>query len=32
MAIGDDKIRQSQLPPTVDTPTGITLHRPKYWT
>lgn len=32
LTIGDDKIRQSQLPPTVDTAAGITLHRPKHWT
>ena len=32
LAIGDDKIRQSQLPRAVVTATGITLHRPKHWT
>jgi len=31
LAIGDDKIRQSQLPPVVVTPTGIAIHRPKRW-
>lgn len=30
--IGDDKIRQSQLPPTVVTAAGIILRRPKHWT
>jgi len=32
LTIGDDKIRRSQLPPVVITPTGISLHRPKHWT
>ena len=32
LSIGDDKIRQSQLPPTVITAAGITLCRPKHWT
>ncbi|HZD74073.1 MAG TPA: NYN domain-containing protein [Actinomycetota bacterium] len=29
--IGDDKIRRSQLPPVVVTPSGIALRRPKHW-
>jgi len=32
LAIGDDKIRQAQLPSVVITPAGISLHRPKHWT
>jgi uncharacterized LabA/DUF88 family protein len=32
LSIGDDKIRQSQLPPTIVTATAITLRRPKHWT
>lgn len=32
LSIGDDKIRQSQLPSTVVTATGVTLRRPKHWT
>ncbi|MGH3917293.1 MAG: NYN domain-containing protein [Pseudonocardiaceae bacterium] len=31
LSIGDDKIRQSQLPQTVVMAAGITLHRPKHW-
>jgi uncharacterized LabA/DUF88 family protein len=31
LVIGDDKLRRSQLPPAVDVPAGITLHRPKHW-
>lgn len=30
--IGIDKVRQSQLPTTVNTRAGIALRRPKYWT
>jgi uncharacterized LabA/DUF88 family protein len=32
LAIGDDKIRHSQLPQAVVAAGGITLHRPKHWT
>ena len=32
LAIGDDKIRHSQLPRAVVAAGGITLHRPKHWT
>jgi uncharacterized LabA/DUF88 family protein len=32
LTIGDDKIRQSQLPSVVTKPNGISLRRPKHWT
>jgi uncharacterized LabA/DUF88 family protein len=31
ISIGDDKVRQGQLPSTIVTETGITLSRPKHW-
>ncbi|HEV7647864.1 MAG TPA: NYN domain-containing protein [Actinophytocola sp.] len=31
LAIGENKIRQAQLPARVTTAAGITLHRPKHW-
>lgn len=30
--VGEDKVRQSQLPPTVTRADGFVLHRPAYWT
>ena len=32
LPLGDDKIRQAQLPTEVVNNAGITLHRPKHWT
>ena len=32
LSIGDDKIRNAQLPPEVVNNAGITLRRPKHWT
>jgi hypothetical protein len=31
ISVGQDKIRNSQLPSTVTTGSGIVLQRPKYW-
>jgi uncharacterized LabA/DUF88 family protein len=31
VAIGTDKIRHAQLPPSVTTDAGVVLHRPKHW-